>query len=60
MQNKKLTCGKSYTRQLKQLEKDIKETDPLQENHLLERELRSLIADAPSQFFMTEDGLPKL
>ena len=60
MQNKKLTCGKSYTRQLKQLEKDIKESDPLQENHLLERELRSLIAAAPTQFFMTDEGLPKL
>ena len=60
MQNKKITCGKSYIRQLKQMEKDIKENDPLQENRLFERELRGLIASAPTQFFTAEEGIPKL
>lgn len=60
MQNKKITCGKSYIRQLKQMEKDIKENDPLQENRLFERELKGLISSASSQFFTQTDGKPQL
>lgn len=60
MQNKKITCGKSYVRQLKQMEKDIKENDPLQENRLFERELKGLISSASSQFFTETDGKPQL
>lgn len=60
MQKTKITCGKSYIRQLKQMEKAIKENDPLQENHLLERELRGLISSAPTQYFTEAEGLPQL
>lgn len=60
MQNTKLTNGKSYIKELKQMEKDIKRTEALQENHLLERELKGLIAAAAGQYFTEKGGVPQL